>query len=262
MRWKSILYLFLLFSLTSFVCECSSEITPTLPIPSVTPLPSPSPAPSNSPTVTESPTVLPTSIPTPQRIEFAPETTSIVLTGTLAPQQVDHYILRAQENQLIEVNVEPMEGIGLAIYGMDDTVLKTDTQGEGAFRGLIPSTQDYNLEVIAYAQSVSYTLEVIIPERISFEPGAIAATREGELEASQIHSYVLRAMAGQGMEISLSAPEDGASLIVYGVDGTVLQSGMGGLTSFAGTIPSTQDYVIDVAAGDQAVSYTLKVVIQ
>jgi len=51
-------------------------------------------------------------------------------------------------------------------------------------------------------------------------------------------------------------------LIVYGVDGEVLQSGMGESDSFEGVLPSSQDYILVVRAGDAAASYTITVTIR
>jgi hypothetical protein len=54
-------------------------------------------------------------------------------------------------------------------------------------------------------------------------------------------------------------PEGMVRLIIYGADGTVLMSGMGGGASFSGTLPSDQDYIVTVDAGPSAVAYSLEV---
>jgi hypothetical protein len=133
--------------------------------------------------------------------------------------------------------------------------------GEGAFfRGTLPSSQDYILALSAGDAATAYTVNVVIPERISFAPGAISATLEGNLPAFGSHSYILGASAGQEMEVNVT-PEGNVRLSIYGVDGTVLMSGMGEGSSFTGTLPSTQDYILDLFAGDHAVAYTLQVTI-
>ena len=60
------------------------------------------------------------------------------------------------------------------------------------------------------------------------------------------------------MEVN-ATPEGMVRLIIYGADGTVLMSGMGGGASFSGTLPSDQDYIVTVDAGPSAVTYSLEV---
>jgi hypothetical protein len=97
-------------------------------------------------------------------------------------------------------------------------------------------------------------------KRIRFASGATWATVRGELPAWSSVRYVLRAGAGQLMDISVS-PANSVQLILYGVDGTVLRSGMGEGSSWRGVIPSSQDYIIALRSGGQDVSYTMKVII-
>jgi hypothetical protein len=54
-------------------------------------------------------------------------------------------------------------------------------------------------------------------------------------------------------------PEAAVRLSIYGLDGTVLKSGMGEATTFSGPLPSTQDYILDLSSDGQPVAYTLSV---
>ena len=49
------------------------------------------------------------------------------------------------------------------------------------------------------------------------------------------------------------------NLVIYGVDGAVLKSPMGGDPTFEGELPSTQDYILSLRSGAEAISYTLTV---
>jgi hypothetical protein len=66
------------------------------------------------------------------------------------------------------------------------------------------------------------------------------------------------ATAGKGK------PDGGApalQLVIYGVDGTVLRSGMGEGSSFRGVVPVSQDYLISVRAGETGADFSLTVII-
>jgi hypothetical protein len=264
-----------LLVLLAAIVGCTGQGSPT-PLPTSAPPPaSPTAAPTPEASValpTDTPTVLPptstpTSAPTPQpsptaqatRIEFSTGMTYDVVTGELAPGGIARYVLRAQAGQLMEVSISTGEGIQLSVQGADGTVLKS-AAGTAFFRGTLPSTQDYLLILTAGDQNVSYTLSVIIPERIQFSVGATSAAVQGELAARGVHYYVVGAQADQLMEVSVSAQEP-AQTVIYGVDGTVLKSGMSEGSFFRGVLPSTQDYIIAVSAGDQAVSYAMNVMI-
>jgi spore coat assembly protein SafA len=101
-------------------------------------------------------------------------------------------------------------------------------------------------------------MNVSIPARISFAPGATQQTLSGRLPAQSHLSYVVRAQANQEMQVSIQ-PQGQLQLSIYGMDGSVLKSGMGESSSFQGTLPSTQDYILRLSTGDQAVSYQMTV---
>ena len=63
------------------------------------------------------------------------------------------------------------------------------------------------------------------------------------------------------MQVKIT-PGSALQLIVYGVDGTVLKSGMGEGSSFSGELPSTQDYILAVKTAASWVSYRLRVTIK
>ena len=197
----------------------------------------------------------------PERISFARGATSGAVEGELAAQQSHEYILGAQAGQLLEVAGDPDGELQLIIYGVDGTVLRSG-RGEGAsFRGQLPRTQDYLVVVRAGSRAVSYSLNVMIPQRISFERGSVSGSVNGWAGAHGSQYYVLRALKGQEMQVRVVSDEN-VQLIVYGADGTVLKSGMSEGSRFSGELPSTQDYILVVRAGARAAAYTLKATIR
>jgi hypothetical protein len=280
------LYRLLLLSLVALTAACqagsstppATAVRPTpapvadttatpLPMPSPTPLP-PATAtlaiPTATLTILPTPTASPVQVlmptPTPVRVRFAPGATSTVLIGSLAAHGTAGYVLGVMADQVMELNVTPPEGLALSVSGVDGTSLRIATQGTAGLRGIVPRTQDYVIRISAGAQPVAYTLDVVIPAVVRFAPGATSAAVEGRLAANGTQHYVVRAQADQLMEVDLP-PQQGIGLAVYGLDGTVLQSPMGGLPGFRGTLPSTQDYILALAAQDGAVSYTMNVII-
>jgi hypothetical protein len=106
------------------------------------------------------------------------------------------------------------------------------------------------------------------PMRIMFAPGEILARVQGKIPAGGIDHYVLNAMADQEMTVNLLdaggdiIANDTVVLVIWGADGTMLISSHADALSWAGMLPFTQDYYIDVKSiGAQPVTYALEVII-
>lgn len=101
------------------------------------------------------------------------------------------------------------------------------------------------------------------PIRIQFAPGAISATVSGELRAHQSVDYILRAMEGQTMTVVITSPTENVLLTIVGEDGIPLTNGlMSGASSWTGTLPVTQDYILRAIGTFDDTSYTLTVTIE
>lgn len=99
------------------------------------------------------------------------------------------------------------------------------------------------------------------PIRIEFAAGGSSATVNGRLASRGIIRYVVRALAGQTMQIDVNSPDGGVVLAIQGADGTILQSRSQGEMSWSGQLPKTQDYVVSVSSAGPAASYRLAVFI-
>jgi hypothetical protein len=197
----------------------------------------------------------------PRRISFEKGATAFTFNAQAAVHQSLDYILGAQAGQLMEISVTPENKTQLVIFGVDGSVLRSGMGGGSTFRGRLPLSEDYIVSVRAGDQAVSFTMSVIIPQRIRFEPGAYSASLPVTLHKDQTQYYVLRALKNQTLRVSVR-PSLATQLIIYGADGTVLKSGMGGGSSFAGKLPSTQDYIIAIRAGQSPVAYIVRISIQ
>ena len=78
-----------------------------------------------------------------------------------------------------------------------------------------------------------------------------------------VFSYAINASANQSMTVSLSAPSGSAYLDIFGLgSGTILGSSAKA-TSWTGTLPETQDYVIEVIPSNgQVVDYGVTVTVK
>jgi hypothetical protein len=197
----------------------------------------------------------------PERIEFSAGATSAVVEGQLPSRETHYYVLGAEASQLMEVNTSPDDAVQAVIYGVDGTVLKSGMGAGSFFRGALPSSQDYILSLSAGDQAVSYTVNVIIARRIEFAPGSFSTVEQGQVGPGWEQAWVLAASGGQTMKVDVAAPGADVRLVVYGEDGSVLKSGMGGGSSFEGTLPSTQDYILVVGPANRSASYQLGVTI-
>jgi hypothetical protein len=82
----------------------------------------------------------------------------------------------------------------------------------------------------------------------------------GAIEAGVVHPYRLQAQAGQQLTVTLQSPFDDVWLSLYGAgDHTVLRSIRSETNSWAGAVPSTQDYIVSAVASGSSSPYTLTI---
>jgi hypothetical protein len=77
-----------------------------------------------------------------------------------------------------------------------------------------------------------------------------------------VFTYAIACKASQVMSVSLNVPASQASLDIFGLaTGSLLSSGSK-VNTWTGTLPSTQDYIIEVIpGGGQVVNYSLTVTV-
>lgn len=132
--------------------------------------------------------------PTPKRISFPPGGTSATRTGVLTMGGMVRYVLGINGGQTLNASVASgNNNVDLVIFGADGTVLISDHADASSWSGVVPSTQDYYIDVRAIdGTSANYTLTVTVPpvppspphptiQRIRFAPGTISATVSGQV---------------------------------------------------------------------------------
>jgi hypothetical protein len=200
-----------------------------------------------------------------RRIQFAQGATSAEVTGQVTPDKIDEYLLRAQQGQWMLVNLfSPRNDVFLAITGISDgQPYLRSAAGATTWQGLLPATQDYSLKVVPSSAAATYTLQVVIPARITFKPGAIGASVEGRLGANDQHEYVLKALKNQKMTVAITSPRSDVVVEIYGFeDGQPLVRVPMGANHWSGVLPGTQDYSIKAVAVGGPTSYTMTVTVK
>lgn len=103
---------------------------------------------------------------------------------------------------------------------------------------------------------VTVTLDAVT-SHLEFSPGISLALAGGGLVANRGHRYVLRAQAGQVLDVAVSSPTGNVVLTVEGADGTVLAGLSEGRTHWRGQLPATQEYIVTVVSLGRGTSFTL-----
>ena len=105
------------------------------------------------------------------------------------------------------------------------------------------------------------------PIRVQFEPGATSATLTGHIERTGEGGveygarYVLRALAGQTMEVVITSPNGDVLLSIVGADGVPLKRYVDDRADWRGVLHATQDYFIRPVSVGADTSYVLTVTI-
>lgn len=221
------------------------------------------------PTAVPPPTTAPTPPPAGQPIQFAPGATEAEAQGQLPANGIATYTLTAEQGQNMALSLSSNSSSARIAVLSPTGVPLPPVRGnpEGTYwQGNLPMSGTYVLQVLAgnAAPTANYSLNVTIPVRITFAPGAVSTQVQGTTSQGRIVTYLLRAQGGQTMTVNLLAPPSSAGITIYGLeDGQPLIRSQTGATSFNGTLPATQDYVIQVVPfGNATVNYTLDITVR
>jgi LysM repeat protein len=190
----------------------------------------------------------------PSVINFGSGQTSAIISHDLAANGTRFYSFSASANQFVQINISPNSGVGLSIVGADGTQVKSASSGGSSFSSYLPKSEFYLITITSTSSSkVSLQLSLIIPARIAFASGSTTAQVSGNVAANSSQYYILKAQANQNLTLNVTS---GVSISVVGANGKAVSNSSSG-TSFSGTLPTTQDYIIQLTAGNTAVSYSL-----
>jgi hypothetical protein len=217
-------------------------------------------------TATFAPAPTRTNAPTGTRIHFATGATANVVEGQIQAGEARNFLVGAAAGQPLIIMLDSINhDVTFSVKGQKDgAVLLPASQASTSWQTMLTTTQDYLVQLYGGASTENFTLNIIIPARVAFDPGAISAQRSGSTPGGLIVSYVVRASAGQKMKLQLGAPGGNAVLGVYGYqDGQPYLRSAVESTTFDMTLPATEDYIIQVIPrGGEVASYNLNVEIK
>ena len=199
---------------------------------------------------------------TQSRLSFDAGATSTSVDGELKAGEKRGFVLAAMKGQILMAALNPAADARLQITAADKANLSGTTSSDGQNAQVtLPSSQDYTVWVTGGSQKSSYTLDIIIPSRLTFDQGETSTSVDGKATRHRQVIYALRAQAGQTLTVSLTGSNVG--LTIYGLqDGQPLVRAEGEATSFNGKLPATQDYILVVVPAVDTVSFTMKVTLK
>ncbi len=215
------------------------------------------------PTATTAPVVLPSTTPdlTIGAVElfFKAGGTSVADSGSLAAGATRKLKLRLGINQLLElVLTSSANDMTVGVRGQDGGVLR-DPATLMVWNGWLPSTQYYIITLYA-PTATNYSLNIIVPARLSFSGSSTTTSYTGPIAQPDTVDFLVHGNAGQNMNVTLASAHSDVLLTIYGLDdGSPLVRYVSGATSWDGSLPATQDYVIQARATGSSTSFTVTV---
>jgi hypothetical protein len=199
------------------------------------------------------------------RIRFASGATAAVIDDSAKAGAVKGYRLRALGGQILMATLTSNpNNARLSIFAADGRSLRVTTTSDKSYLiANLPTNQEYTVVVTVGSQKANYTLEIMIPSRISFAVGAFSDSVNGTISNHLPTSYILRAGKGQTMTVKVTSPDD-VALTIYGLtDGEPLtRAGGAGVSEWSGKLPLSQDYIVQVVPAVDSTTFTLKVTIK
>jgi hypothetical protein len=95
-------------------------------------------------------------------------------------------------------------------------------------------------------------------QRIEFAPGTDNAVRDGRVAVGSTDRWILRAFAGQWMDLAVDSADDNTVFSLFAPDRTVLAT-VSNDTFWSGPLPSDGDYSVEVTSLDGPAYYVMKV---
>jgi hypothetical protein len=207
-----------------------------------------------------------TSLPSGTRVRFATGATAGIVEGQIQAGEAKNFFVGAAAKQPMIIMVDSLNhDVTFSVTGLKDgIVLLPASQKSTSWQSMLTTTQDYLIQIYGGAGTENFTLNIVTPARIDFDPGATSAQRNGSTPGGLIVSYVLRANAGQKIKLQLEAPNGNAVLGMYGYqDGQPYLRSAAEQTSFEMILPASEDYIIQVIPrGGEVASYKLNIEIK
>jgi hypothetical protein len=188
--------------------------------------------------------------PQPTRLVMDSGATKVGVDGGLSQNERANYLVRAASGQyMLAALTSGSQNLYLQVLAPDGSSLLSASQQQTSWQGTLPVTGDYLVSAVASGVGGDFSLSVTIPERVTFQQGAVTASLRGKVGAKETNTYLLRALKGQNMTVTVNAPANDIYLTIYGLDdGQPYVRSVMGQTKFSFDLPTTQDYVIQLVS--------------
>lgn len=199
------------------------------------------------------------------RVSMKTGRTAVSVDGHVVKNGMTSYLIGALANQYMMVNINSSDRqVYLEIQAPDGTFLASADDKLESWEGTLPENGDYVLTIFTPGSASDFTYTVTIPVRIKFKSGAISASQDGTIGANDTNSYLLRALKGQTMTVTIDSDNSDVVLNIYGLqDGKTYVKASLGESTATFKLPSTQDYVIQcVSNGSSTENYTITFKVQ
>jgi hypothetical protein len=194
------------------------------------------------------------------QLYFLPGETMSVVQGTIQPGQIATYSVQANQYQPLMLVLGSPNGD--AVLGVIDPLgnrLLDPTNQYTYWQWQLPLTGLYTIQVFGGIESESFTLTTKVGKLYTYPASGSSIKIYATTVRGLIKSYAFRLSTGISMTVSLNVDASIAHLDIFGVQTGSLLNSSDKATTWTGTIPSTQEYVVEVVPGGTMSAYTLTI---
>jgi hypothetical protein len=191
---------------------------------------------------------------------FRPGETMTVSQGSIQPGQIVTFSVRANQYQpLMLILGDPNDDLALGVLDPNGNRLLDPSNMYTYWQWQSPMTGVYTIQVVGGLTTENFTLTTKVGKLYTYPADGKSINIYATTLKGLIKSYAFRLSAGVVMTVSLNVPASTAYLDVFGVQTGSLLNASDKATSWTGTMPSTQEYVVEVIPGNTISPYTLTI---
>lgn len=199
-----------------------------------------------------------------QTIQIPPTKISTALQGTLQNDEIQPYLIKAVQGQIMTVTLEGAD-VTMNVLRSNQEAIDNAAYRTRSWTGQLPADDQYVIQVTGDG---GYALDVAITplsrpsqdqtERITFAPGTSGTSVTGTIAPDQLRRYILTANRGQLLVTKVLQGKVRLSAIAP--NGQRIGGSATNDPNWQGRLPIEGDYVIEIStseAGNYALSFEL-----
>ena len=191
---------------------------------------------------------------------FRPGETMTVVQGSIQPGQIVTYSVNAKQYQpLMLILGDPNDDLSLGVLDPNGNRLLDPADMFTYWQWQLPMTGTYTIQVVGGLTTENFILTTKVGRLYTYPADGSSINIYATTLKGLVKSYAFRLSAGVVMTVSLNVPSSTAYLDVFGVQTGALLNASDHATTWTGTMPSTQEYVVEVIPGNVISAYTLTI---